>query len=391
MKVTHLNTYSEGGAAEAALRLHNALLKENITSKFLALYKGSCQQKEVYDFRDKLSFLNYWLTKIKNKLNTTKTLSISTKAGEWFSDIHSVWKADEHPMIKASDIVHLHWISNYVDLPSFLKNDKKIIWTLHDHFLFSGGFHYPPPVKNVVSDEKIESQKQIIKALLAQHPIDIVCPSENLKQLAEASGVLSKCRFRVIKNPIDETVFKPLSKEDCRKKLNIGLNDKVIFFLSDHIDYERKGFPLLAKALALLDNEMALIVAGRGELPAKIGKAKIQHFGLVKDKSLLNELYNACDIMVNPSLNDISSNTVIEAMACGKPSVAFNSGGIPELISELNGLIAPEKTGESLAETINKAFKINYDASAITKKALTEHGSDVIAGKYIEVYKKINS
>lgn len=387
MNVTHLNTFTEGGAAEAALRLHSALLKENTESKFLALYKGTCTEKEVYDFRDELSFIDYWLTKIKNKQKSSSALKISKSAGEWYSELNSVWKAQEHSLIKNADIVHLHWISNYVDIPSFLNINKKIIWTLHDHFLFSGGFHYPP-VKNVVAASKIESDKQLIKILFEKHPIDIVCPSEHLKQLAINSGILSKCRFHVIKNTVDDN-FKTLSQTECRKKINIPTEGKVLFFLSDYLNYERKGFPILLKALELIKEDVTLLVAGRGDVPAQIGKVKIQHFSQVKDKTLLNELYNACDLLINPSLNDISSNTIIEAMACGKPAVAFNSGGIPELITNVNGLITKEKTAESLTETIQSAFKMSFDAGAIVQKSRAEHGALVIAKKYLEVYNKI--
>jgi glycosyltransferase involved in cell wall biosynthesis len=115
----------------------------------------------------------------------------------------------------------------------------------------------------------------------------------------------------------------------------------------------------------------------------------LKHFGLVRDKILLNDLYNAADVLVNPSLNDISSNTIIEAMACGRPVVAFNSGGIPELITEINGLIANEKTSESFAEAINKSLKTDYDSALISDKAFKEHSLSVIAKKYIEVYNSV--
>ncbi len=389
MKIVHLNTYTQGGAAEAALRLHSALMLSKVESKFIALYKGRCTIDEVYDFRDGLNPISFWFSKIKNKQRTTNTLRLSEKSGELFSEISSVWKVDQNSEVKTADIVHLHWVSNYVDLPSFFKNKLKIVWTIHDHFLFSGGFHYPPIWKGFVSEEKILEQKNAVKVLLEEHPIDIVCPSENLKILAQNSGVLSKCTFHVIKNPVNTEIFKPLSKEECRNKLNIPSENKVLFFLSDLIQYERKGFPLLKKALSQLENEVTLIVAGKGKLPNKIGKVQLKHFDHVKDKTLLNELYGACDLMVNPSLDDISSNTVIEAMACGRPVVTFNTGGIPELVTEVNGLIAKDKTANELANTINSALKMDFDENAIRNKAIKEHSFDVIAAKYLEVYNKV--
>lgn len=396
MKIVHLNTYTQGGAAEAALRLHSALMQEKIESKFVALYKGRCSINGVSDFRDGLNPINFWFSKIKNKQRTINTLRISEKSGELFSEISSVWKAEQNSEVRTADIVHLHWVSNFVDLPSFFKNKfprsggfPKIVWTIHDHFLFAGGFHYPPIRKGSVSEDKIQEQKNIVKALLSEYPIDIVCPSEHLRTLAQNSGVLSKCTFHVIKNPVDTEVFKQLSKEECRTKLNIPSDKKVLFFISDRIEYERKGFPLLEKALSLLENDVTLIVAGTGQLPDKIGKATVKHFGLVKDKTLLNELYGACDVMVNPSLDDISSNTVIEAMACGRPVVAFKTGGIPELVAETNGLIAKDKTAIELANTINAILKMNFDPAAINTKALKEHSFSVIAEKYLAVYNKV--
>lgn len=389
MKVTHLNTYTEGGAAEASLRLHVALLNAKLESKFIALYKARCTVKEVFDFRKELNEITYWFTKFKNKQRTLSTKRISNAAGEWYSEINTVWKAEMHSAVASAEIIHLHWVSGFVDIPSFFQKDLKIVWTLHDHFLFSGGFHYPPPIQGALPDSKLNEQKQLVKKIVDAHPIDIVCPSEHLKQLAQTSGILDKCRFHVIKNPIDTTVFRLLSKSDCQKKLNIPSNKKVLFFLADHIDYVRKGFPLLEKALSLLEQEVTLIVAGRGKLPNAIGKATVKHFGLVKDKTLLSELYNACDVLVNPSLNDISSNTVIEAMACGRPAVTFDSGGIPELMSDVNGIIASDKTPEALAKAITQALQKTFDGDAIVQKALREHAPELIAQKYIEVYKQV--
>jgi glycosyltransferase involved in cell wall biosynthesis len=388
MKVVHLNTYTRGGAAEAALRLHVALLQEGIDSKFLALYKGECDLKEVYDLRDELGPLNYWLTKIRNKLKTLSQYRISKRSGELFSTLDSVWKAEEHSLVRSSDVIHLHWISNYVDLPVFLKGSRRIVWTLHDHFLFSGGFHYTPPRQGFVTEQKLNEQKGKIKELLNERPIDIVLPSEHLKKLALSSGLLSECRFHVIKNPVDPKTFHPLSKADCRKQLNLPQDAKVLLFISEMIHYERKGFSILQKALSLLDNKLILVVAGKGDLPSQIGKVIVRHVGYVSDHGFLNTLYNSADLLVNPSLDDISSNTVIEAMACGLPAVTFNTGGIPELITDVNGLIASERTAGSLASAITMALTTAFDKNNIVSRSAREHSPALIAKQYQEVYLK---
>lgn len=56
----------------------------------------------------------------------------------------------------------------------------------------------------------------------------------------------------------------------------------------------------------------------------------------------LPKVYNSCDFMLNLSYADPCPNVVIEAMACGLPVIAPNSGGIPELIGTSELLVNEE-------------------------------------------------
>lgn len=388
MKIVHLNTYTEGGAAEAALRINEALLKQNIDSNFLTLYKA--ENKIAIDFRDESNFFENYSLKLKNKWRALKLEKLYSDAEELFSDINTVWDIKKHSLIKNSDIIHLHWISSFVDLPSFFKGqNKKIVWTIHDHFPFSGGFHYPVSVMKKEWSEKMELQQSIIIKIISENKINFVFPSEYLMKVAKDSNILGNNNFHVIKNPVDVNLFKPLIKNNCRDNRLVEKNKPVLFFLSDYFNYPRKGFHLLAEALHLINTEVTLITAGRGELPAQIGKAEIKNFGLVQNKNVLAELYNCADVLVNPSLADISSNTVIEAMACGIPAVAFATGGIPELIIEANGIIAKETSAQGLADAINLTLNKNYDSTKISRMANENHSFEIVGKKYADLYKSL--
>lgn len=55
----------------------------------------------------------------------------------------SLYRIEEHPLVKEADIVHLHWVANFLNYPTFFKKiQKPIIWTLHDMNPFQGLFHY---------------------------------------------------------------------------------------------------------------------------------------------------------------------------------------------------------------------------------------------------------
>jgi glycosyltransferase involved in cell wall biosynthesis len=68
---------------------------------------------------------------------------------------------------------------------------------------------------------------------------------------------------------------------------------------------------------------------------------------------MLPLVYNAADVYVCPSLQDNLPNTLLEAMSCGVPPVAFASGGIPELVQHgVNGLLAETGNVVQLANAL---------------------------------------
>ena len=75
--------------------------------------------------------------------------------------------------------------------------------------------------------------------------------------------------------------------------------------------------------------------------------------GNIRDERLLAACYNAADVFVIPSLEDNLPNTVLESMACETPVVAFETGGIPEMVSHLQtGLLVKRKDANALAEQL---------------------------------------
>jgi glycosyltransferase involved in cell wall biosynthesis len=79
----------------------------------------------------------------------------------------------------------------------------------------------------------------------------------------------------------------------------------------------------------------------------------VRSYGSIESDEKLIALYRAADVFVLPSLQESLSYTVMEAMACGTPCVAFNVGGVGDLISHgENGFFASEANERELAEGI---------------------------------------
>jgi len=133
---------------------------------------------------------------------------------------------------------------------------------------------------------------------------------------------------------------------------------------------ERKGLPYLIEAMAELRQHLpaTLDVVGTGrqraaleQLATECGVADAVRFaGRVGDRELA-QLYAASDVFVLPSIVDRRGDTeglgvvLLEAMSYGRPVVATNVGGIPDIVRhEQTGLLVPQKDPHALAEALHR-------------------------------------
>ncbi len=81
--------------------------------------------------------------------------------------------------------------------------------------------------------------------------------------------------------------------------------------------------------------------------------------GHVSEDDRLAVAYSAADVFVAPSREDNLPNTVLESLACGTPCVAFDIGGMPDMIRDAEtGYLAKAFSTESLANAIQKCLSV---------------------------------
>jgi glycosyltransferase involved in cell wall biosynthesis len=199
--------------------------------------------------------------------------------------------------------------------------------------------------------------------LLMKSSIIIAVSERVAKALANRSYV-EKNKVIVINNGIDIETFKPSEdqKKQFRDKLSILDQDRAILFLS--LISKQKGTDIAIKALNELShiNDIKLIIAGDGEY-LKEAKLLVKYYGIesrvIFAGFISNEdtpkYYNVSDIFIFPTLRLESHPIVlIEAMACMKPIIASNIGGIPDVIDDgINGILIPPGDFRELARQID--------------------------------------
>jgi glycosyltransferase involved in cell wall biosynthesis len=146
---------------------------------------------------------------------------------------------------------------------------------------------------------------------------------------------------------LDLNLFKPVDKATAHREWGLPIAKRLILFgamspTSDH----RKGFDFLYKSLKQLNAKWAgkaeLVVFGsnKPENSPDFG-LPVHYLGYLQDDVKLSLLYSEVDIMVVPSRQDNLPNTVVESLACGTPVVAFNIGGMSDMIDhKINGYLA---------------------------------------------------
>jgi glycosyltransferase involved in cell wall biosynthesis len=118
-----------------------------------------------------------------------------------------------------------------------------------------------------------------------------------------------------------------------------------------------KGVEILLRAMALLPDELELIVAGDGaerlrleRLAGELGR-RVRFLGALQPAELF-ELMRRCDVAAFPGLRDGLPSFVVEALGTGLPIVATDVGGIARALEHGGGLVVPPGNASALAEGI---------------------------------------
>lgn len=413
MKVTLINTSDAGGGAPAAcMRLLKALEQDGVDVKLLAQHKYTkvdCVEAVANDGLPALKAkFDFYYERLPFIAFHEKDKSVRFA----FSTAGSGTDISDKALIQNADILHLHWTNSgflsVKDLQRLAALNKPVVWTLHDMWAFTGGCHYSGecghflkqcgncPMLRDASENDISRKGWLRKSELYKNAknITFVTCSNWLADVARTSSLLKGSRILTIPNPIDTELYAPQNMAEARKKLGIDRSAKVILFGAANITHTRKGIAYLVEALRLLKTDGAdleVVIFGKNKgFDLDTIPFKVHALGIVKDQQQLAQIYNAADVFVLPSLEDNLPNMVMEALSCGTPVVAFNTGGIPDMVvHQQNGYLAEYKSATDMAKGISYVLNspdADQLSAAARKKVLTDFSNYTVAQQYKALY-----
>ena len=156
-----------------------------------------------------------------------------------------------------------------------------------------------------------------------------------------------------------------------------------------------KGIDVLYKLAEILPDEIHLIILGSGpqeNLLKKLKKQNIHYLGyLPKDQTI--PLIRGSDILIQPSVVEGISSTILEAMACKVPIIATNVGGNTEIIHhQQTGILIEPNNPRILLDEIIKLFADNAKKEQIISQAFMEvkkYDWSHVGQLYLDLYEKI--
>jgi glycosyltransferase involved in cell wall biosynthesis len=262
VKILHVNiSDSIGGASKAAYRLHKSLIKIGVDSHMLVFNKDT-DDNTVISLKNKkqkifLEIRRYIENKILNRYSHRVRIIFSLSL---LRNRHLIKKINNiNP-----DIVHLHWVNGgLLGIIDLLKIKRKIVWSMHDNWIISGGCHIKwdcEKYKTICSECPILKSKKkhdlsklifILKRSVYNkiNNITFIALSSWLYNCSKKSLLLKEKNIIHLPNPINTKFFKKIDKKNARKICNLELKCKIILFGAMNATSDRnKGFNILYKA-----------------------------------------------------------------------------------------------------------------------------------------------
>lgn len=303
------------------------------------------------------------------------------------------------------DVIHLHNIHGYYInveiLFDYLKKcGKKIIWTLHDCWSFTGhtaycdavnckrwvkGCHNCPllkeyPVSYIDRSRQNWNKKRVVFTGVPN--MTIITPSKWLCSWVKKS-FLQEYPVKVINNCIDTSQFYPI-KSDFKKRN--GLKGKIMLLgVATSWDKNKGLFDYLKLADLLGDNYRVVLV---GLTKKQIRKLPKNVLGIERTANVreLAEIYTAADLFLNLSYCENYPTVNIEALACGTPVITYEVGGGPEIVRRFGGQVISKGNINGVVTCIEKCMN-NY---LLISFSAIENDITTMIGKYKEIYRDLN-
>lgn len=406
LSVVHFSTTDgEGGSARSAYRIHSNLRRRGHRSRMLV-------RDKLLDDPDVETVSGNDFTRRCDELANR----ISWRFGLPYQLVPSTFRVLRHPWLASPDIIQLFnthggYFATWM-LPA-LSRRAPLVWRLSDMWPVTGHCAYSGPCDRwktgcgacpdlstypaigIDTTAMLWRQKS---RLYGKMRMTVVAPSSWIEQVARTSPLLAGADIHLIPNGLDLNLWRPLPPNTARERLNVP-QDRIAILFAPHVasGNTRKGSDLFEAALHRLGrrDDVVVLIAGIGA-EQWIGRVPQQviALGYLRDAGMMAMANAASDFVVVPSAVENLPNGVLEAFACERPVVAFDTGGIKDAVHDGDtGLLVPTSDIGALADALSRLIADGDGRRRMGARALAmakrEYSEEVEAGRLESLYMKL--
>lgn len=400
MKIVAINTFNIGSTGKIMLGIADEARVEGM--------RYACFYPKSRDNSKKIVTDGHF---IGNRISRNIHLKLQQIFGfRWFYSRGATKKLIKELKKIDPDIIHLHnihgWYLNVPMLFDYIKKyDKKVVWTLHDCWAFTGHCPYftvtnclkwvdgcyECPSYNLYPESRFDDSKRMYalkrKCFTDVKHLTIITPSEWLSGLVKRS-FLNMYPVKVINNGIDINIFKP-SKNDFRSEYKIP-SDKFVVIGVAFGWGKRKGLDVFIELAQRLSERYQIVLVGTNDTIDKELPKNIISIHRTNNQSELSQIYSAADVFVNPTREDNYPTVNMESISCGTPVITFKTGGSPEMLNEKTGIVVECDDIDALQHGIEEICEKKILSTENCVAESRRFDQKIKFKEYIELYKEIN-
>ena len=409
MKILHLSKMDTGGgAADGFVRIHQALLGQGVESVAYVLKQ---KRRDVPMVAAK-GLLNPWqklVWGLGRAIAKVKRFGVKP-VGVYDFDAEANFPAEpiiRHARARSAkwDLVLVHWSGGFVRPETIREIAQALgarvaLWQV-DMAHATGGCHsnlscqkYQTgcgacPLLSSSDPQDISSVQAARRAQLWKElDVAILAPSGWSARQAKESFTLGGRELRTFPIPLDLAVLRPADMLSARQALGLPGEGRIVLVRALDPGLVYKGFGLFLEALKQLDDQgVALhvaVIGDRGFLPGGFRHVTFTELGPQRGDAALARAYQAADFFVSPSTNETGPMMAGEAMACGRPLIAYPIGIAPDLVDQgRNGtLVEPVGDAAALAAAIRAYAEMPAAELAARQQAAADSAGRIFSARY---------
>ena len=406
-RVLHLSTYgANSGAGVAALRLLEAERSYGLDAELLLMAPSSEPLAGVHALGNDRRLYRAWLCKLWSERAFVALLNGFNREQTFKTSLGrlGISMPTLRPYLAKVDLVHLHWTQHAFlslrTLEELCKLGLPVVITLHDYWWAQGIEQMETkPSELSASLRRLDRQVRQRKAeLMALYPIHWVTVSSSLANEVSRSSIVPRLGISTIGNVLSAQYYQQAQMQETKAS-----NEQApyqILFVATRVDDPIKGWSYLTVAMRQLAElageqraqiQLTLVGTLSDRTLLKQIPIPVRHLGSISDAERLRSLYSESSVLISTSERESFGQTLLEALACGTPVIARDSGGPADIVTDgVNGTLVAHDTPQEMATALWQHFTgaTEYQSEACRASA-QRFAPTAIAQQYAQLYDQL--